>query len=364
MDSVAKRDDTAMELKKMLASDSVQARLNQCIGKRSNQFATSLLALVNGSYQLQKCEPKSILTSAMTAAALDLPIQKDLGFAWVVPYGTQAQFQIGYKGFIQLAMRTGEYKRMNAKAINAEVFEGLDEIGEPALAWDKFDPQKPVAGFMAGFTTLNGFTKTLYRSKAEMEVRAAQYSQAYRRDQKDGTKKCPWSTDFGAMGLKTVLKELLSKWALLSVDQKHSQQTEKFYKALDDDQKVGDKYLDNAKDIVDAPDKGLGGLRASMGFNGPSSASEGQQGDDLPFGDDTPPPQPSVDKAQAAQAICEGLNFDEGTVSEYLKSKRADYKFVVRNSLQDLTLAQMEALLKNVATVRREMQAWIDKRGA
>ena len=102
------------ELSGLLKREDIAGRIQALLGDRAPQFTSSLLALTNSSYQLSKCEPRTVLASAMVAATLDLPINPNLGFAYIIPYGTAAQFQMGYKGFIQLAMRTGQYQRMNA----------------------------------------------------------------------------------------------------------------------------------------------------------------------------------------------------------------------------------------------------------
>jgi recombination protein RecT len=227
--AITKTTPAAMELKSMLATPSVQERLNACLGARANQFATSLLSLTNASLQLQKCKPATILTAAMTAATLDLPINKDLGFAWIVPYKDEAQFQMGYKGFIQLAMRTGQYKAMNAVPVNAEALNGFNWCGEPEIDWHKFDPTKPAVGYWFGFELINGFRKAEYWCKPRVEAHAARFSQAFRTGAKEGGRPCPWQTDFDAMALKTVIKLTLAKWGILSVEM----QT-----AMDNDQAV------------------------------------------------------------------------------------------------------------------------------
>jgi len=224
------------QLKKMMDSESVQARLKECLGKHSQQFTSSVLAVVNDNKLLQNADPKTILTSAMTAATLNLPIQKDLGFAWIVPYKTVAQFQMGYKGYIQLAMRTGQYSRMNATAVTEGAFKGYDDMGEPMIDWAKIDPDEDAVGYVFAFRMVNGFTKVEYWSRKKVEAHAMRYSQAYRYDKTNGRQSCPWSTDFDQMALKTVIKNTLSKWGILSVEMQ---------KALAEDQSVDGEYVDN-----------------------------------------------------------------------------------------------------------------------
>src|SRR5690606_37111233 len=105
---------TVNTLKALLASESVKKRFDDIMGKRAPQFMSSIINLVNSDTNLQKCEPMTVISAAMVAATLDLPIDKNLGYAWVVPYGNKAQFQLGYKGYVQLALRTGKYRSINA----------------------------------------------------------------------------------------------------------------------------------------------------------------------------------------------------------------------------------------------------------
>ncbi len=161
-------------------------------------------------------EPKSIIGSAMIAACLDLPIEKSLGFAWIVPYkkGDQklAQFQIGFRGYIQLAQRTGYYAGMNACPVNAEAFKGRDNLGEPIIDWDLLDETKPAVGYFFGFKMVNGFTKGTYWTKAKVEAHARKYSQAFR-----SSYDSPWKSHFDKMALKTVISNELSDWGIMSV---------------------------------------------------------------------------------------------------------------------------------------------------
>ena len=192
----------------------IKGRIEEVLGERAPQFAASLVSLVSSSPQLQACSPQTVLASAMTAALLDLPINKDLGFAWIVPYRGQAQFQMGYKGFIQLGLRTGQYARMNAVVVNEEAFGGYDEVGEPVILWDKLDRTKPAMGYAFAFKLTNGFVKISYWTKEEVQAHASRYSQAF----KSGKKDTPWTSHPDEMALKTVVKHTLSKWGILSIE--------------------------------------------------------------------------------------------------------------------------------------------------
>lgn len=187
-------------------------RFEAVLGERAPQFASSLISIGN---TMKDVDPKSIIGSAMTAAALDLPIDKNLGFAWIVPYrkGDRklAQFQMGYRGYVQLAQRSSQYSRMNATPINKEVFLGYDEVGEPNLDWDQYDPAKPVWGYFFGFQLTNGFTKKAVWSKEKILAHARRYSQSFRSGAEI------WTEQFDGMATKTVISNTLRKWGPLSV---------------------------------------------------------------------------------------------------------------------------------------------------
>lgn len=211
--------DKALATKAQTLSDLLKApayaqRFREVLKDRSDQFISSVLSVGN---TMPDVDPKSIIASAMNAAALNLPVNKNLGFAWIVPYKKDgqklAQFQIGAKGWIQLALRTAAYERLNARPINAEAFGGFDEVGEPKILWDKLDEAKPPVGYAIAWKLINGFTKVCYWTKAKVETHAKRYSQAYRNDYDT-----PWKTHFDEMALKTVIKNELSRWGILSIE--------------------------------------------------------------------------------------------------------------------------------------------------
>lgn len=198
-------------LQGLLGTDQVKNRFEELLGKKAPGFVSSLLAVVNNNKLLAKAEPKTVISAGAMAAALDLPINQNLGFAYIVPYGNQAQFQMGYKGYIQLAMRTGQYKNINADVVyegeikNVNRFTGEFEFGERT--------SDTVVGYMAYFKLTNGFEKYLYMSLEDMQAHAKRYSHNY----KGSTDK--WGlTDFHTMAIKTVLKRLLSKYGILSIE--------------------------------------------------------------------------------------------------------------------------------------------------
>lgn len=195
-------------MKGLLNSPAVMKRFEEVMGKRANQFTSSILNLYNSEKMLQKAEPMSVISAAMVAATLDLPVDKNLGYAWIVPYGGKAQFQLGYKGYIQLALRTGQYRNINV----IEVYEGelkkWDRLTEE-LELD-FENRKSdkVIGYTGYFELINGFRKTVYWSKEEIEKHKKKFSKS----------DFGWKNDYDAMAKKTVIRNMLNKWGILSID--------------------------------------------------------------------------------------------------------------------------------------------------
>lgn len=199
---------TTSPLAVAINSASVQDRFEKMLGKKSAGFLSSLLTLANNNKLLANAEPKSVLAAAATAASLDLPINPSLGKAWVVPYKGAAQFQLGYKGLIELAQRSGKMKFITM----LPVYEG--EI----LDWNKFtETYTPgeklsdnIVGYYAAFELLNGFKKAAYWTKDDVIRHAKRFSKAYGSG--------PWQTDFDAMACKTVLLSIMKIYAPLSIE--------------------------------------------------------------------------------------------------------------------------------------------------
>lgn len=206
----------ALTIQGLVAQDDIKARFEELLGKKAPGFISSLLAVVNNNKLLAKANPKTIVAAGAMAASLDLPINQNLGFAYIIPYGNEAQFQMGYKGYIQLAMRTGQYQTINA----AEVYEG--EIAKQNRFTGEYEfgekTSDKIVGYIAYFKLVNGFEKYLYMSIEEMQVHAKKFSKNY----KGGTEK--WGiTDFHSMAIKTVLKRLISKYGILSIEMQGQQ---------------------------------------------------------------------------------------------------------------------------------------------
>ncbi|OLQ51773.1 recombinase RecT [Bacillus licheniformis] len=195
-------------MKGLLSSPSVIKRFEEVLGKRATQFTASILSLYNSEQMLQKTDPMSVISSAMVAATLDLPIDKNLGYAWIVPYGGKAQFQLGYKGYIQLALRTGQYKSINCIPIHEGELQKWNPLTEEIEIDFEKQESDAVIGYAAYFELINGFRKTVYWTKAQVEKHKKKFSKS----------DFGWKNDWDAMALKTVLKAVLSKWGILSVE--------------------------------------------------------------------------------------------------------------------------------------------------
>lgn len=225
-----------MTLKSLLSSPAVQKRFEAVLEEKSSGFTTSLLNMVNGDPNLAEAQPMSIITSAMVAATLDLPIDKNLGYAYIVPFrdwkkGNEkvAQFQLGYKGYIQLAQRSGQYMALNV----TEVYEGELKSWNRLTEEFEFDPEgkdsDEVIGYVAYFRLVNGFEKTVYWTKQQVEAHRIKHNKAKNKEQLTGV----WKSDYDAMAQKTVLKMMLSKWGILSIEMQKAVTTDETVQEMD-----------------------------------------------------------------------------------------------------------------------------------
>lgn len=215
-------------LKEVMATPSVQEQFRNAMAENSNLFVASLIDLYASDNYLQQCNPAQVVAEALKAATLKLPINKSLGFAYIVPYQKSIkvsdgkggdkwekrqipQFQLGYKGMVQLAMRTGQYRYLNDGVVYEGEFKGHNKLtGELDLSGAKKSDE--VVGYFSHIETVNGFKKTLYCSKDDMLKHAKKYSKSF--DQA----KSPWQTEFDSMARKTMLRMLLGKYGIMSVD--------------------------------------------------------------------------------------------------------------------------------------------------
>lgn len=234
-----------------LQSEGYKKLINNTLGdpKIAQRFIANISSVVSNNYQLQKCEPASILSAGFQAESLNLPLNQSLGYAYVVPYGDKAQFQLGYKGFVQLAIRSGQYLDIDVFTIKDGEYKGRDKTtGRPIFEFiedDEVAEKKEVIGYMATFTLLNGFNKQLYWSKEKATKHAKQYSKSFG----NGSKTDLWTNAFDLMAMKTVLKQLLNKYGLLSVELQQAFEVDQA--AIDE--KGNKHYVDNSdyEEVVD-----------------------------------------------------------------------------------------------------------------
>ncbi len=222
-----------------IQSEGYKKLINNTLGdpKRSAKFIAAISSAVATNPGLQECDAGSILSGALLGEALNLSPSPQLGQYYLVPFdqkkynektkkyeviSKKAQFQLGYKGYIQLAIRSGQYKDIDVIEVREGEYLGRNKItGKHQFEFieDEVEREnKPIIGYMAYFEYLNGFYKNLYWSKEKMQKHALEYSQAYASDVKKGTNYSFWSKDFDGMAFKTMLRQLISKWGIMSID--------------------------------------------------------------------------------------------------------------------------------------------------
>ena len=198
-------------LKGILNAPSVQEQFQNALKENSGIFVASVIDLYNGDTYLQSCEPKAVVMEALKAATLKLPINKNLGFAYVIAYKGVPQFQLGYKGYIQLAMRTGQYRIINADVVYEGEYRTKNKLtGEFDLSGEPTSDK--IVGYFAHIEMINGFSKTLYMTKEKVTAHAKRYSKSF------SSSSSAWATNFDEMAIKTVLRNLLSHYGFLSVE--------------------------------------------------------------------------------------------------------------------------------------------------
>lgn len=237
-----------------LNNDAIKKQIAQVVGgKNGTRFIASVISAAQNNQELQKCTNSSILSAALLGESLQLSPSPQLGQYYMVPFyssktkETEAQFQLGYKGYIQLALRSGQYRKLNVLAIKeGELisYDPLNEEIEVRLIEDEVERENAeTVGYYAMFEYMNGFRKTLYWSKAKMEAHAEKYSMGYRAH-KGFTF---WEKDFDGMAYKTMLRQLISKWGIMSID---------MMSALDSDMAViradGSKEYVDSEDVIEA----------------------------------------------------------------------------------------------------------------
>jgi recombination protein RecT len=251
----------------MLKRIDVVKRFEEMLGKKAPGFVSSILSLQKTNAQLATADPRSIISAAAIAASLDLPINPNLGYAYIVPYGNQAQFQMGWKGFVQLAQRSNQYRTINAteiyegEIISHDRLTGQIEIDETKRTSDK------IVGYLAYFRLLTGFEKVLFMTTEQVRAHGQKYSKSFSRA---GT---PWQVNFDAMALKTVVKLLLAKWGPMSIETQVFQKGLRFDQAVVTDRELS--YADNPdNEPIDTEALDEGGATAPAPATAAVNASE------------------------------------------------------------------------------------------
>ena len=309
-------------LRTMLEAESVQKQFHNALKENKDAFIASVIDLYSGDAALQRCEPKAVLQEALKAAVLKLPINKALGFSYIVVYNNSKRdingqwvkvptptFLVGYRGLIQMAMRTGQYKTINADAVYKGELRGADKLtGRIDLSGERESDE--VVGYFAHFELLNGFTKTLYMSVREMAAYAKKFSPSVKRETTidqlltkanapEAGKAVGWEGDFTAMALKTVIRRLLGKYGYLSVEMQGAMENEaKVETAATDAREVmiqttGNTSIDAPAEYVEIKEPTPIAAQSTTTYSAPSAAPQA-----------APQPQP-----QAAPAAPEAMMF-------------------------------------------------------
>lgn len=328
-----------VSLQAYVRSGAVQQVIAESIGgDNAGNFTTSLLSVVNTNPVLQDCPPESVIKAAITAASMKLPIDPNLGFAYIIPYNNKiktketrqradgseyevtvenwqnvAQFQLGYKGFIQLAQRSGQFKRINSSDVREGEYIGTDrrsgEVEFDFIQDDKERNSKEVIGYLGYFRLNNGFEKELYMTVEELQRHAKKYSKNYA---KYGTGL--WKDQFDVMAKKTVLKLLISKYGALSTSLQQAIRADQA--SIDGD---GYNYVDNDKEtIVDTDDDA-----SNKGKSDKENVIEGETADDV----DQTPKEPTEAEAPQAEPVAGDPPKDEAKATvpaKTLKEKIAE----------------------------------------
>ena len=250
--------ETAMSV--YLSQDNTKNYLKTILGDKDkvNQFVTSLSTLSGSSPALKKCTNNSLLACALKATSMGLPFDQNLGFAWCVPYKNSrtdistATFQIGAKGYIQLALRTGQYRHIGSREVRKGEFLGRNFVGDPEITWLPDDEREnlEIVGYMAGIELLNGFRKSIFWTREMVEKHALRYSQSYRKFKRTGNASdAIWASDFDKMAEKTLLKLLISKYGIMSTDMQNAVISDQSKINIDLDTGAENiEYIDNSKD--------------------------------------------------------------------------------------------------------------------
>ena len=271
-------------------SPAVKQKFSEVLDGNGQQFVASLLSIITNNKLLAKATNESIMTAAMKAATLKLPIEPSLGMAYVVPYNrsekhgdtwvkiNEAQFQMGYKGFIQLAQRSGQIRNINCDIVYKEEFLRYDKVyGTLHLKEEQVDSGE-VEGYFASLELINGFRKMIFWKKEKVIAHAQKYSKTYDKQIGDFKSGTPWKTEFDAMAQKTLIKELLSKYAPLSTELQEAIIADNEDSNVNEVKRAKDVTppgSDNLSDLLGAPEE-TGGVIDQEPENGQMDMLEGE----------------------------------------------------------------------------------------
>lgn len=271
-------------------SPAVKQKFSEVLDGNGQQFVASLLSIITNNKLLAKATNESIMTAAMKAATLKLPIEPSLGMAYVVPYNrsekqgdtwvkiNEAQFQMGYKGFIQLTQRSGQIRNINCDIVYKEEFLRYDKVyGTLHLKEEQVDSGE-VEGYFASLELINGFRKMIFWKKEKVIAHAQKYSKTYDKQIGDFKSGTPWKTEFDAMAQKTLIKELLSKYAPLSTELQEAIIADNEDSNVNEVKRAKDVTppgSDNLSDLLGAPEE-TGGVIDQEPENGQMDMLEGE----------------------------------------------------------------------------------------
>lgn len=231
-----------LTITKLVKDEGFQKEAEKTLGAGAPQFLSSVLTLANADPKIRELDPVKLYNTCLMAAALKLPFNSNLGHAYIIPYKGEPQLQIGWKGFVQLAMRSGQFKTIGVNAVHEDEIVGIDPMTGEVQFDFKLEKSGKIVGYMAYFRLLNGFEKSFYMTMAELNIHGKKYSQTFKKGY--GV----WSDNFDAMAQKTVIKLMLNKFAPLSINSDLA-------RAIDVDQQNAEgDYADNKPkvQIVDA----------------------------------------------------------------------------------------------------------------
>lgn len=254
---VKNKSNNQLGFTSFVTSNIVKKKVNDILGdeKKGARFISSIISAVNANPTLKECDNASILSGALLGESLNLSPSQQMGAYYLVPFadknrGKVATFQIGWKGYYQLALRTGQYKKLNV----IEIKEGEliswnpleEELKVNIIEDDEKREKLPTIGYYAFYENLQGFRKCIYWSKEKMEAHAMQYSQGYKADKQKGTNYTFWSKSFDDMAKKTLIRQLISKYGVMSIDMQTAYENDM---AVINEDGTRD-YIDNQEDVI------------------------------------------------------------------------------------------------------------------